>query len=98
MVHCVAVMMLAAAAMFAQQETLEALGRRALTAAQAGRYAEAIAAYEQMLKADPGNRHVRYDLALCLNRLGRPRESLAALGEPRDASEFALAGLNFRTL
>ena len=76
----------------------EELGRKALDAAQAGRYQEAAGAYEQMLKIDPANQRVRYDLALALNRLGRNRESLAALGKSADADALALAGLNHRAL
>ena len=88
--------MLAATAAWGQQ--FEELGRRALDAAQAGRYQEAVSAYEQMLKIDPVNKGVRYDLALALNHLGRNRESLAALGKPADADALALAGLNHRAL
>ena len=90
--------MMAATAAWGQPEHFEELGRKALDAAQAGRYQEAVGAYEQMLKIDPGNKGVRYDLALALNRLGRNRESLAALGKAADAEAFALAGLNHRAL
>src|SRR5690349_11398648 len=89
---------LAARAASGQPQQFEELGRKALAAAQAGRYQEAISAYEQMLKTDPGNKGVRYDLALALNHMGRNRESLAALGKPADADELALAGLNYRAL
>lgn len=90
--------MMAAATVWAQPRQFEELGRRALDAARAGRYPEAIGAYEQMLEIDPGNRGVHYDLALALNHLGRNRESLAALGKPADADALALAGLNHRAL
>ena len=90
--------MMAATAAWGQPQQFEELGRKALDAAQAGRYQEAVGAYEQMLKIDPGNKGVRYDLALALNRLGRNRESLAALGKPADAEALALAGLNHRAL
>ena len=89
---------MAATAAWGQPQQFEELGRKALDAAQAGRYQEAVGAYEQMLKIDPGNKGVRYDLALALNRLGRNRESLAALGKPADAEALALAGLNYRAL
>ena len=81
-----------------QPAGFEDLGRRALAAAQAGRYQEAVLGYEQMLKLDPGNRRVRYDLALALYQLGRNRESLSALGKPSGADELALAGINHRAL
>jgi tetratricopeptide (TPR) repeat protein len=89
---------LAVIAAWGQPKEFIELGRKALAAAQAGRYQEAIGAYEQMLKIDPGNQGVRYDLALALNQLGRNRESLAALGKPADADALALAGLNYRAL
>jgi tetratricopeptide (TPR) repeat protein len=81
-----------------QPARFEELGRKALAAAQAGQYREAVLAYEEMLRLDPANRGVRYDCALALNRLGRNRESLATLGKPTDADAFALAGLNHRAL
>lgn len=74
------------------------LGNQALAAAQAGRYQEAVAAYQEMLRIEPGNRGVRYDCALALQRLGRNRESLATLGRPADADSFVLAGINHRAL
>jgi tetratricopeptide (TPR) repeat protein len=89
--------MLAATAWSQPREFVE-LGQKALAAARAGRYQEAIAAYEQMLELDPGNRGVHYDLALALNQLGRNRESLAALGKPAGADALVLAGLNYRAL
>src|SRR5262249_12547936 len=91
------VAMLAATAWSQPREFVE-LGRKALATARAGRYQEAMAADEQMLKIDPGNQGVRYDLALALNQLGRNRESLAALGKPAGADALALAGLNYRAL
>lgn len=83
---------------FAQSSQFEALGEKALAAAQAGRYQEAVGLYEQMLRLDASNQAVRYDFALVLNRLGRNRESLATLGKPADADALALAGLNHRAL
>jgi len=89
---------MAAIAAWGQPQQFEELGRKALAAAQAGRYQEAISAYEQMLDIDPGNKGVSYDLALALNHLGRNRESLAVLGKPAGADALALAGLNYRAL
>src|SRR5690349_9743427 len=88
----------AAACLHGQSNRFQELGQKALAAAQAGRYQEAVLAYEEMLRLDPGNRGVRYDCALALNRLGRNRESLATLGKPVDADSFALAGINHRAL
>jgi tetratricopeptide (TPR) repeat protein len=82
----------------AQTNRFEELGQKALAAAQAGRYQEAVLAYQHMLRLDPANRDVRYDCALALNRLGRHRESLTTLGKPYDADSLALAGINHRAL
>ena len=44
---------MAASTVWGQPQQFEELGRRALDAARAGRYPEAVGAYEQMLKIDP---------------------------------------------
>jgi tetratricopeptide (TPR) repeat protein len=93
-----AVLLFAAVLAWAQPAGFEELGRRALTAAQMGRYQEAVLLYGQMLKLDPRNRGVRYDMALALNHLGRGRESLSVLGKPSGADELALSGINHRAL
>lgn len=87
-----------ASVLASQPARFEELGRKALAAAQAGQYREAVLVYQEMLRLDPTNRGVRYDCALALNRLGRNRESIATLGKPADADAFALAGLNHRAL
>ncbi|WP_454916814.1 tetratricopeptide repeat protein [Xanthobacter sediminis] len=52
--------------------------RRAAELHQAGMFAEAMDLYTRALKHDPKNPHIRLMLALCLGRLGRLPEAIAA--------------------
>ena len=87
--------MLAAAAAWGQQ--FEELGRKALEAAQAGRYQEAIAPMSRCSRSILATRAYATTGARAEPPRPEPREP-AALGKPADADGLALAGLNYRAL
>lgn len=58
---------------------------RAAELHKAGKFAEAAQLYADVLRRDPRNPHVKHMMALCLGRLGRLPEAVAALREASNA-------------
>jgi tetratricopeptide (TPR) repeat protein len=67
------------------QEQVEALSRQARDAMGAGRYTEAVALYERMVKALPNEPGAKLNLALALDAASRPRDAIRNLEQIKTA-------------
>lgn len=72
----VAVLVSAASLLFAQSANLSQESNRAKELMAAGRYVEAVALYQNLVKAVPGNPGLIFDLGLSLHMAGRERDAI----------------------
>jgi tetratricopeptide (TPR) repeat protein len=85
------------------QEQVEALSRQAREAMAMGRYTEAVALYERMVKALPNEPGAKLNLALALDAASRPREAIRNLeqikaAEANNARFWFLLGIEYQKI
>src|SRR5437588_1100349 len=88
---------------FAQEEALAAKSRIARQALAAGRYADAIRLYRDLVAALPDNPGLRFNLGLALEKAGQPAAAIPELtqatrAQPDFAPTWFLLGLAYQQL
>ena len=64
----------------------------------AGKFAEAITIYEDLVKAMPTNQGLRLNLGMAQHMAGRDREAVATLGTQKDPRSLAMCGVSYMRL
>jgi tetratricopeptide (TPR) repeat protein len=98
-----AVLLCAAAGLFAQEEVLAARSRAANQALAGGRYTEAIRIYRELVTALPENPGLRFNLGMALDKAGQPAAAIPQLEhstrvQPDFAPAWFLLGLAYQQL
>ena len=99
----VAVLLCAAASAAAQDEVLAAKSRAGNQALAAGRYAEAIRIYRELVTALPDNPGLRFNLGMALDKAGQPAAAIPQLeqstrAQPDFAPAWFLLGLAYQQI
>ena len=64
----------------------------------AGRFAEAIPLYDQLLKSMPANAGLRMNLGMAQHMAGRDKDAVATLGAQNDPRALAMCGVSYMRL